>query len=201
MFSQFAQGQLQWLPEIGIGYYPVTDAPYDAAYFEKYQQMSGTNIGLTLNAARVKLVNKYTRGEVLDIGIGSGVFLGRKNPTFGYDINPVAVEWLKKNRLYREPWEGAESMTFWDSLEHIHDPTPYLQGCRTYAFVSCPIYESAEHILCSKHYRKDEHCWYWTEEGLCRFMSYFGFELVEHNLMETEIGREDIGTFVFKRTL
>jgi hypothetical protein len=199
LIDRFAKSELIWLPEQGIGYFPVTESPYDAEYFERIQKNSGTNIGLALNAARVKLVNEYTRGEVLDIGIGSGAFLARKNPTFGYDINPVAVEWLRKHRLYREPWAGADSMTFWDSLEHIHDPTEYLMGCREYAFVSCPIYQNAEHILRSKHFRKDEHCWYWTEEGICRFMAYFSFELVEYNDMETQIGREDIGTFVFKR--
>jgi hypothetical protein len=65
--------------------------------------------------------------------------------------------------------------------------------------VSCPIYENSEHILRSKHFRKDEHCWYWTEQGLITFMRHYGFEVVESNRMESDIGREDIGTFVFKR--
>jgi hypothetical protein len=197
LIDRFAQAQLNWLPE--VGYYPVTESPYDAAYFEKIKKNAGTDIGLALNRARVHLVNKYTKGEVLDIGIGAGTFLARPD-TYGFDINPVAVDWLLHHRLYRNPVGGAESMTFWDSLEHIHDPSDILKACEKYAFVSCPIYEDDAHILRSKHFRKDEHCWYWTEKGLCVFMSYFGFECQESNRMETDIGREDIGTFVFKRT-
>jgi len=199
LLDRFVDNQLIWMPELGIGYFPVTASPYDGEYFDRIKKNSATDIGMLLQKARVNLVNKYTKGEVLDIGIGSGLFLCRKN-TFGYDINPVAVDYLIEHRLYRHPLKGANSMTFWDSLEHIHDPTMHLQGAREYVFVSCPIYKDAEHILRSKHFRKDEHCWYWTDEGLRRFMAYFGFECLESNDMETQIGREDIGSYVFKRT-
>jgi len=199
VFDTFAQQELQWLPELGIGYYPVTSMPYDADYFNKYQLMADTEIGLKLNQARIDLVNKYTKLDVLDIGIGSGSFvLGREN-TYGYDINPFATEWLIKRSLYRHPFKGANSLTFWDSLEHIQDPRLHLSGVKEYAFISAPIYRDAEHIKVSKHFRKDEHCWYWTKDGLCTFMDAFGFELVEYNDMESQIGREDIGTFVFKK--
>lgn len=200
IYQQFSTDRLQWLPEVGIGYFPVREMPYDAAYFDKYVRMADTEIGRKLTEARVALVNKYTDGQVLDIGIGSGAFVQARPNTYGYDINPVAVEWLADNRLYRHPFRGADALAFWDSLEHIPDPTLMLQGARQYVFVSCPIYDDVMHILRSKHYRPDEHCWYWTIHGLFAFMSAFGFEPVEMNRMETELGREDIGTFVFKRT-
>jgi hypothetical protein len=58
--------------------------PYDENYFAKYEIMAETPIGIKLNQARVDLVNKYTKLDVLDIGIGSGTFiLGReKVPTY-----------------------------------------------------------------------------------------------------------------------
>jgi hypothetical protein len=200
IFDQFSTNRLQWLPELGIGWYPVKESPYDAAYFEKYQLMADTEMGRQLTQARVALVNKYTDGQVLDIGIGSGQFVEARPCTWGYDINPVAVEWLAERKRYRHPFRGADALTFWDSLEHIHNPELLLQGAREYVFVSCPIYDNVMHILRSKHYRPDEHCWYWTVHGLFAFMSNFGFEPVEMNRMESAIGREDIGTFVFKRT-
>lgn len=199
IFETFAQNELQWLPEIGIGYYPVKDAPYDEYYFQKYIIMAETEIGLKLNQARIDLVNKYTKLDVLDIGIGSGAFVEGRNNTYGYDINPAATKWLIERNWYRHPFKGANSLTFWDSLEHIHDPRLHLSGAKEYVFISCPIYQDAEHIKRSKHFRKDEHCWYWTKDGLCTFMDAFGFELVEYNDMESKIGREDIGTFVFKK--
>jgi SAM-dependent methyltransferase len=199
IFESFADGELNWLPEIGIGYYPVKDAPYNEDYFAKYQVMAETEIGIALNQARLDLVNKYTKLDVLDIGIGSGAFVQARENSYGFDINPYAVDWLIERGLYRHPFRGANSLTFWDSLEHIHDPRMHLQNAKEYVFVSCPIYRDAEHIKASKHFRKDEHCWYWTHDGLLIFMFAFGFELIEHNTMESDLGREDIGTFVFKR--
>lgn len=199
MFQNFASTTLNWLPQCGIGYFPVVEQPYDKAYFDKYQDMEETPIGLALNKARVDLVNKYTDKEVLDIGIGCGSFVKARPNTYGHDINPYGIEWLIQQDKFRSPLKGANSLTFWDSLEHIHDPTLHMHGAKEYVFISCPIYKDADHILKSKHFRPDEHCWYWTHDGLQIFMWSFGFVLVEHNQMESEIGREDIGTFVFKR--
>lgn len=137
---------------------------------------------------------------MLDIGIGSGLFVETCPNCYGHDINESAIAWLIDKGKYRSPLKGANSMTFWDSLEHIHDPTVQLTGIKEYAFISCPIYEDSDHILRSKHFRPDEHCWYWTDEGLKIFMWAFGFTCIERNQMETDIGREDIGTYVFKRT-
>jgi hypothetical protein len=199
LIKEFSAGKLSWYPEIGIGYYPVIESPYDESYFLKYVAMAQTEMGQKLTQARVDLVNKYTHGTVLDIGIGCGSFVSSRPDTYGYDINPYAVNWLIDRKIYRHPFKGAEALTFWDSLEHIHDPTLMLQGAKEYVFISAPIYENAGHVLQSKHFRKDEHCWYWTSIGIRNFMHRFGFGCVEENYMETELGREDIGTFVFKR--
>jgi hypothetical protein len=199
IINKFTAQELNWLPELGIGYYPVTASPYDADYFAKYQQMAKTEIGLKLNQARIDLVNKYTSADVLDIGIGSGAFVLARENTFGYDINDHAVEWLVEHGKFRHPFREANSLTFWDSLEHIHNPKAVLQAAKEFAFVSCPIYKNCDHVLASKHFRKDEHCWYWTVDGLKTFMGAFGFELIEMNQIESDLGREDIGSFVFKR--
>lgn len=199
IINKFCNSELRWLPELGIGYYPVTAMPYNKKYFIDYMNLKDTPIGLALNKARTELVNKYTKDKVLDIGIGNGAFVEGRENTFGYDINPHAVEWLVLAKKFLHPFRGANSLTFWDSLEHIHNPKMILQGAKEYVFISCPIYDNVEHILGSKHFKKDEHCWYWTVEGLNTFMSAFGFEIQEVNWMESDIGREDIGTFVFKR--
>jgi hypothetical protein len=199
ILTEITANSLQWMPELGIGYYPVTESPYDADYFERYQGMADTKIGKALNDARLALVAKYENGTVLDIGIGSGAFVESRPKTWGYDINPVALQWLFERKRYRHPFRGADSVTFWDSLEHIHNPSLVLAAAKRFVFVSCPIYNGLDHLLGSRHYRKDEHCWYWTTAGLIEFMGRFGFGLLEMNRMESEIGREDIGSFVFKR--
>jgi hypothetical protein len=73
-----------------------------------------------------------------------------------------------------------------------------LQHITGYVFVSIPIFKDSDHILKSKHYRKDEHYWYFTDSGFKYFMDINGFDFIESNTMESELGRESIGTYVFK---
>lgn len=192
--------RLAWFPEIGLGWYPVTEAPYDAAYWQKYLEMDASDTGAALTKARVDLVRKfYTGGILLDVGIGGGRFV-REIGGYGFDINPDAVNWLTNAGLYLDPEiDAVQAATFWDSLEHIHDPRQILANVAQFAFVSCPIFDGPKHVLRSKHFRRDEHCWYFTEPGLAWFMNREGFELISSNRMEVECGREDIGTFVFER--
>lgn len=201
MFDLVAQGSLVWLPEKGIGYYPVTSNVYDASYFEKYHQMAGAPIGKELNMARRDMVFRYCNGSLLDVGIGSGHFLESMPQAMGYDVNPAAVAWLELHGRYTDPYAGNpfDCMTFWDSLEHIKDPTVILRQVRTWALVAMPIYRDLEHLLSSKHFRKDEHFWYFTEEGIEIFFRSQGFHLVECNDAETRAGREDIKSFAFRR--
>lgn len=193
------QNALAWFEEEGIGYYPVKDSPYDKSYFKNYQKITDTEIGRKLNEARIELVNKYTTDDVIDIGIGSGVFCKERPNTKGFDINQSAVEWLVGNGLFKHPMKGATSLSFWDSIEHIHNPANTLQFAKEYVFISTPIYDDLTHLMSSKHRKYSEHCWYFTSNGLVRFMDYYGFEIKEISWIETKIGREDIGSFVFKR--
>lgn len=196
------QKQLIWAPELGIGYYPVEESPYDQAYFDKYVSMENTPMGRNITFARNQLVDMYVppdeEGTVLDVGIGSGAFVKSSNNYYGIDINPAAQKWLEENNKQGDS-RSYTALCFWDSLEHIHDPEELLAQAEEYVFISAPIYRDCEHILNSKHFRKDEHCWYWTRLGLSYFMNLYGFVIVKQNKMETKLGREDIETFVFKR--
>lgn len=199
LFDSLRTERLQWLPDLGVGWYPVTAEPYDEAYWDKYRGYDATEMGRQLTAARVALVNKYWDGLVLDVGIGGGRFV-EEVCGMGYDVNPAAVQWLKKDGRWGDP--GArqfDAMCFWDSLEHIHDPRPILANCRRFAFISLPIFESPSDILQSKHYRRQEHCWYFTRRGLVGFMALAGFWLLETNWMESDLGRDGIASFAFER--
>lgn len=199
LFQAWSEAGLVWLPELGIGYYPVTEAPYDAAYFAKYQAYANTELGRAITQARVELVKRYHEGEVLDVGIGSGAFVEAHGAAHGFDINPAGKAWLDARW---SAWDGepVAAVTFWDSLEHIADPAPLLAVAERWAFVSAPIVQDVNAIATWKHFRRDEHCWYFTADGLVRFMHAHGFEFVARDDFETRLGREDIGTFVFERT-
>lgn len=193
--------ELIWFPERGYGYYPVTvgAAPYDEAYFEKYVGYENTEIGRRINEFRVGLARKHC-DCVIDVGIGSGTFVAAHGNALGYDINPAGVRWLKDRGVFADPYDGCDAVTCWDSLEHIPYPTELLSRVREKVIVSIPIFDNAEHVLKSKHFRKDEHFWYFTRQGFINFMAKAGFRVIEHSLMETLLGRDGIETFVFTRS-
>ena len=135
----------------------------------------------------------------VDVGIGSGAFMERVGCN-GYDVNPVGVNYLKKNDKYHDIYEKpADVMTFWDSLEHIESPFDALDNVSDMAFISCPIYESIDDLIDSKHFRTDEHFWYWTVDGFKLFMNIAGFDIIAHETFEQKCGRESIHSFACKR--
>lgn len=185
-----------------MGWYPVadTEAPYDRAYFDRYRALDRTETGRLLTAMRCDLVGRYAscaRGpQLVDVGIGGGAFVLARPGTAGWDINPAAVAWLEARELLRNPYEGCDAATCWDSLEHLADPAALLAAVRHLLFVSLPIFTGPDHVLRSRHFRRDEHVWYWTRDGFIDWLGGQGFAVVEHSTKECLAGREDIHTFV-----
>lgn len=197
-----------WFHDIGVGYYPVqeSDAPYDADYFKRYQAQADTPMGHALMKSRLDFVRRhYKGGDLLDVGIGCGAFItwchqqGQKCK--GFDVNPAGREWLERRGLWQSPYEyHADAVTLWDVFEHIPNFSPLLEcGVGEWAFMSLPIFRNAHHARGSKHFRTDEHYWYFTPEGLREVMAAHGFKCVEEHREETVLGREDIGSFAFRR--
>jgi hypothetical protein len=115
-------------------------------------------------------------------------------------VNPAGIEWLDAERLYVDPHRvPLDAVSLWDVLEHIPDFRRLLANVREWVFVSLPIFTDAEHVLRSKHFRPAEHCWHFSQPGLLYAMKWCGFDLVSQSKFETDLGREDIGTFAFKR--
>lgn len=173
---------------------------YDEAYFHKcasYDQ----DIADRVNEGRVALVDKYHTGYVLDIGVGSGDFISKRPKTKGYDANPYANIWLKERNLYDDRIMDFKAVTLWDVLEHIDDPSAYFKHItrNAHVFVSLPIFSDLTQIRQSKHYRPNEHLYYFTRDGLVDWMAMYGFSLKEESDHEIKAGRESIGSFVFRR--
>ena len=195
------EDSLIWCPEKGMGFHPRKPISYEHDYWNKYLVMDNTPLGDALTEARKELVDFYYRGGVVDIGIGGGKFVTAMGVEgFGYDVNKDAINWLMANDRFCDPYASRVScITCWDSLEHIPCPENLINQVDKYVFVSLPIFENPNTITKSKHYRPGEHIWYWSDFGLIKWFNELGFVLVEKNNMETELGREAISTYVFRR--
>ena len=202
MFDSIAAKNLVWFPEKDMGYFPVEGFVYDDEYFGKYEGYAGTKMGELLTAARIEFVNKHYAGELVDVGIGCGQFIERRGNAKGYDVNPVGKRWLHSRGLWRDIYDGkgCVAATFWDSLEHIKDIQEVVKQVQQFAFLSIPIFTGPCHVLRSKHYRRDEHYWYFTHAGIINWFREQGFGIIDHSTIEQGFGREDIGTYAFWRT-
>ena len=188
---------LLWSDELGMGYHPRPPMDYTGPYFAKYQALDATDMGAALTKARVDMVRRHYTGQVVDIGIGGGRFVTEAQ-AMGFDVNPEAVAWLGE-RYYNPYTNHAEAVTCWDSLEHIQQPEALLDHVGEWLFVSMPIYKDQADCLTSKHYKPGEHVWYWTMPGFIGWCERQGFELMEINRAESELGREGISSFAFRR--
>ena len=177
---------------------------YDSDYFDKCAGYEDQAIARVINAGRIALVNKYVGADagVLDIGVGSGEFIKRRKNTFGYDINPAAIAWLKEIMRWTTSFVPFEAFTFWDVIEHVEEPGEYFRRIHDggYLFASLPIFDDLTRIRESKHYRPGEHLYYWTESGFVDWMALHGFKLLERQDYETRAGRDSILSFAFQRT-
>lgn len=179
--------------------------PYDSVYFAKCAGYEDQDIAVKINAGRVRVVNSWLsqHASVCDIGIGSGEFIKKRPHTFGRDVNPAAISWLKANGLWASRFDEFAGYTFWDVIEHVPTPEDYFRDIRLHAFLftSIPVFRDLAKIRDSKHYRPGEHLYYFTEQGFVDWMALHGFQMVEQLDFETRAGRESIATFAFKRTM
>jgi SAM-dependent methyltransferase len=177
---------------------------YGRDYWLKYQKYKNTNFSIALNAARLAIVsNYYQDGYILDVGIGNGHFIELCNiaglDCEGVDVNPYAVEWLRHND-YIITRENYEIVTYWDSFEHIPDLDIELKLYNAkYIIMSIPIFDEATAER-SKHYRPGEHLHYFTNGGIIKFMETHNYDLVMKSSIESDLGREDIYNYAFKRS-
>lgn len=197
-------GDLMLCHEFGLAYQKDRGhlASYGQDYFDKCSSYEDQAIARAINAGRIELVGRYVgANRVLDVGIGSGEFIKLRPNTWGCDVNPVAIEWLKRNDLWAEKLGHFAGVTMWDVIEHLKDPEQYLRQIQLhgYLFVSIPVFESLDSIRESKHYRPAEHLTYWTRDGFAFWAYRHGFDMLECDDFETKAGRESIASFALQR--
>jgi SAM-dependent methyltransferase len=205
----------------GRGYATELDAKeisYNLNYFDILKSYENTDIDKKLMRCRVDLVRAYCdkKGEVFDFGCGTGQFLRKIRShvymVYGYDVMIASKKWLKDNFMYLNPYsesnqnffmEKLTGVCFWDSLEHLEDPSIILnflpENC--FVFISIPIFDDIEKIKQSKHYRPGEHYWYFTHRGLLDYMYSLKYIYFGYNDCESKAGRKNIYSYVFRKAL
>ena len=89
----------------------------------------------------------------------------------------------------------------WDVIEHLPEPWFYFRHVqlRSLVFVSIPLFYGLGGIRLSKHYRPNEHLYYFTEDGFVDWMEMHGFMKLEQQRFEIDAGRESVYSFAFRR--
>lgn len=219
---------LEWFPEYDFGFvdcdrFNEGRNVYDEAYFKKYVSYRETRICQELNEARVKLVTALARKieypVVHDFGSGACDFIKKMIEVApqimitGQDINQHSLNELNRIGKYNpNGLKYSNVLTFWDSIEHVPLIGKLLDSISvgTYVVMTIPIAFDSNHAFHFKHYRPDEHYWYFTRNGLVtHFMPAFGFKKIDidditqeshiNEGMEEYLGRRDVSTFVFQR--
>ena len=78
-------------------------------------------LGRALMEARFDFVEQHYRGSLVDVGMGSGAFIelrrARGRQTYGWDVNPIGMEWLDERLLLVDPHlVVTTAITLWDVL-------------------------------------------------------------------------------------
>lgn len=186
---------------------------YTEEYFNHFKSLENTESAYKINMGRHKLIDEYyDSNNIVDIGIGSGDFIRTAGnlTIYGYDISGKSRQYLLDNGRFfdihskRAPYDRISIFTFWDSLEHIEFKNQGVllkrMAIGTYIFVSMPIMTDIMKIKGSKHYKPNEHIYYFTMTGFQDYMSKFGFMCMKIQDFEIKAGREDVYTFVFNKT-
>lgn len=137
-------------------------------------------------------VLNFIPNSILDVGYGSGNFLKTcklniehcyGNDITGYEL-PPGVEFVEDITK-----EYYDVICFFDSLEHFVDISFVKDLKCKYIYISVPEchYINDEWFLNWKHFRPNEHIYYFDRFSLTNFMREHGFHLIAFSNIEDSI--------------
>lgn len=149
--------------------------------FLDYRERFASPLGQAINAWRAWWVTSTIEkhglpaldATVLDYGAGVGAFLSQMADKCAdllwAEINEFMVGDLVFHypdmRQYT-PGYPVDVLTLWDVFEHLADPWGLLGAINpAHVFLTIPIIAPSADPKKSKHYKPNEHQWYWTLAG------------------------------------
>lgn len=168
---------------------------YDSAYIKKYYDYPLRQLSY-IRLASLKKLQKLTKVKtVFDFGCGTGAFIDACEENFifasGYDI--------ANEKYNNEPvhFLSYDTVTFFDVLEHIADIERVMQILPKTVIVSAPdascVFENEISWSHWRHYRPNEHLFYFSPLSLRLLFETHDYELIFDNYDEDYIRRPQLG--------
>lgn len=179
---------------------------YDRSYCLKYERYAATKTGNEIDRIRFDTVQDALReAPLLDFGCGHGSFITycriKRFKADGFDINPHS-EYTDLSVLFN----GHQTVTFWDSLEHLAKPKQLILGLKPkYLFISTPSIDDVkgQDLTRWHHYYPGEHVHYFCAKSLVNLLDVCGHEEIVCHYKESEYrksgGKKNIITVGGKR--
>ena len=197
---------------------------YDAAYFTNYdpdEERRGKRYRQRLNQYKIDLkhILKYkSSGTVLDFGCGNGKYLEMFPSSFkkiGYEINPKAIEHLKKSSIGKFYTENIKCIQEKDIdlilmrgvIEHLPDPVSITELlCDKlknggYLFISAtPNIDSPGAVLYKEKWNQfyfPDHLFYFSVRSLSFLLARFGLACIDAAFPYLETPYADLDTDIY----
>lgn len=187
--DQFSIGKYYDSPDY-ISHSPASSTLQDKIYFKARQY--------SLSKKRRLIEQHSTRGNILDVGCGTGEFLKQmqqyKWSATGTEPNSKARSIAKQNRIeiFNELSEISEqtfqAITLWHVLEHIHDLNGTLEKIKDLLdkdgtiFIAVPNHKSHD----AKHYQEywaaydvPRHLWHFDQTAMAKLLEKHQLNLIK----------------------
>jgi hypothetical protein len=181
---------------------------YGEDYFHEFQKRANTIIGRRIHEHRAAWVRSYVpTANVLDYGCGYGVNAIGEPGWRGWDINHYCQERLEEHERLDPSYQEYDAVCLFDVLEHMAHPDRWLEQVKpgAFLFVVMPCWQPwtcLDRLPKWKHWKPGEHVVYASPAGVCNLLSSCHFNLLERDrTLEGRFGREDVWSFVFRKSL
>jgi SAM-dependent methyltransferase len=161
----------------------------------------------TLKTKR-KLIEKFTqksRGEILDIGCGTGAFLNNMQQAdwkiTGLEPDENAIKTANSlykifpknpDELFSLPSNNFDAITMWHVLEHVHQLHEYIEQLKNLIkpdgviFIAVPNYQSFDAEVYGAHwaaYDVPRHLYHFSPKSIEKLVSLHGLKIKTHKPM------------------